>query len=133
MADAASDQVQFVSVELDAARCAAARRVHGASVGVDIRCDDARALLAFGPFDLLVFNAGVGSGKRGGEPFDPCEALTIGGTVVIDDYSPFEEWPPRFAKEIDTNRLWWLRHPALLATEVRVATDVAVVVGRRVS
>jgi hypothetical protein len=63
---------------------------------------------------------------------DPVTWLTFGGTLVIDDFTPLREWPARYHGEIDTGRLYWLTHPALLATEVAFDEDSSTVVARYV-
>jgi hypothetical protein len=49
---------------------------------------------------------------------------------VIDDVTPYEAWPPTYDGRPDAARRHWLAHPALLATEIRVAPDLAVLVAR---
>jgi hypothetical protein len=55
-----------------------------------------------------------------------------GGTVVVDDFTPATGWPPLHEGEVDRARLHWLEHPALRATELRLAPDLSAVVGTRV-
>ena len=54
------------------------------------------------------------------------------GSLVtrIDDFAPMGAWPPRHGDRPDLPRLHWLTHPDLLATELRVAADLAVLVAR---
>ena len=54
-----------------------------------------------------------------------------GGSVVIDDFTPLTEWPPMHEGRPDSARLSWLEHPALLASEVRLAPDLSTIVGTR--
>ena len=122
---------RLTSVERDAGRAETARRVFAGDERVTIVEGDWTAVLADGPFDLLVLD-GAGSGKRGDTPVDVIEALAIGGTVVIDDFTPLVVWPPEHLGGPDRARLHWLEHPALLAAEIRLAPDLSTIVGRRV-
>jgi len=49
--------------------------------------------------------------------------------VVIDDFTPRTGWPPMHANDIDRSRLYWLEHHALLATELRLSTQTATIIG----
>jgi predicted O-methyltransferase YrrM len=132
LASGAGPDVRLVSVESDAMRHAVAQRVFAADDRVTLLCGDWTELAAHGPFDLLVPDGG-GPGKGAEQPLDPAAWLKFGGTLVIDDFAPFTEWPARFLGEPDTARLHWLTHPALLATEITLAADLSTVVARYVS
>lgn len=132
LASGAGPDVRLVSVESDATRHAVAHRVFAADDRVTVLRGDWTELAAHGPFDLLVPDGG-GQGKGGEQPLDPGAWLKFGGTLVIDDFAPFTEWPARFLGEPDTARLQWFTHPAMLATEIRLATNLSAVVARYVS
>ncbi len=51
--------------------------------------------------------------------------------MTVDDYTPFETWPPTFKDSLDESRVFWLDHPEMLATEIRVTPTMAVIVARR--
>ena len=72
-------------------------------------------------------NAGKGADAAAGIG----DLLNLGGTVVIDDFTPATEWPPRHGGEPDRARLQWFEHPTLRATEVKLAPDLAAVVATR--
>ncbi len=131
MVDAARDDVTFVSIEQDGDRVAVARTVFADRANVEILHGDSATIVEQGPFDLLVLDGGPGSGKGDDVPVDPTSCLVPGGLITVDDFTPMSQWPPTHGGEIDTARLHWLTHPALDATEIRVAPDLAVVVGRR--
>jgi len=100
---------------------------------VTIHTGDWRELRPYGPFDLLSLDGG-GHGKRPDAGFaEPEDWLRLGGVVVIDDFAPTTDWPPRHHGEVDHARLRWLDHPRLRATTLRIADDLAVVVGTRVT
>lgn len=128
MASSAPPDARLVSIEHDAER---------AQATADLFRDDRRVTVIHGnwselephaPFDLLVLDGG-GNAKRG-EAATPATWLTPRGTVVIDDFTPSAVWPPLTPEgDIDHARLHWLEHPALYATELHLAPDLATIVG----
>jgi hypothetical protein len=74
---------------------------------------------------------GGGSGKIGA-PIVVDEVLKFGGTLIIDDFTPFVEWPPTHEGRRDEARLFWLNHDKLLATEVRLSEDLSTIVATRI-
>ena len=131
MVSAARPDVNFVSVEREAARVDAARRVFDGYGNVEIVHGDSDVITARGPFDLLVLDGGPGTGKDSSPPVDPLLALAPGGTLTVDDFTPMTSWPPRHDGAVDEPRVHWLTHPELHTTEIRVAADLAVLVCRR--
>ncbi|MDG4788027.1 class I SAM-dependent methyltransferase [Micromonospora sp. WMMD1102] len=121
--------VRVVSVERDAERAERAGKLFAEMPDVTIIRADWTAINDHGPFDLLVVDGG-GNGKKGGA-VDPERMLTPGGVLVIDDFTPLREWPPTHEGAPDRARLSWLEHPALLATEIRLAPDLSTVVAVR--
>jgi len=130
MASEANADTKLFSVETDAERAAAAASVFGGHANVAVLHDDWTALLAYGPFDLLVLDSGAG--KSPDAVVDVTAWLKPGGTVVLDDFTPATEWPPIHQGEPDAVRLYWLEHPLLRATELRLAPDLAAIVGTRI-
>jgi predicted O-methyltransferase YrrM len=130
MLSATNSDTKLYSVEKDNARASACQRLFEDYSNVRIDNDDWPALLKHGPFDLLVLDGG-GSGKRG-VPVAIGEALTFGGTLVIDDFTPFADWPPSHDGGLDEARLHWLEHPNLLATEIRLSRDLSALVATRI-
>lgn len=131
MLTGASEETRFFSVEKDPARAIACQELFRDYDNVSIENDDWKALLAHGPFDLLVLDGG-GSGK-GDAPVLASEALSLGGTIVIDDFTPFDDWPPTHKGERDDARLFWLEHPNLLSTEIRLSSDLSTIVAVRIT
>jgi predicted O-methyltransferase YrrM len=121
---------RLVSVEREPERAAAAAGLFAGEPDVTIRCADWSAILADGPFDLLVLDGG-GAGKGGERPVDPAAALRPQGAIVVDDFTPADRWPPQHAGAPDAARLHWLEHPSLAATELRLTPTLATVVGLR--
>lgn len=130
MVSAARPSVRFVSYEIDAERAAACRHVFQRHSNVEVVHGDASTLFGRGPFDLLVHDGGPGSAKHPGDtPIDPAAVLRPGGLMTVDDFTPSTTWPPTFEGSADAARVHWLQHPDLRCAEVRVAPDLAVVVG----
>ena len=128
---AAAKNVRLVSIERDPIRYDVARRVFAGDNRVTVLCGDWSELARYGPFDLLVLDGG-GQGKGDEPPLDPADWLLPGGTLVIDDFTPFTTWPPEHDGGPDTARLHWLAHPDLLATEIRMTANLATIVARLV-
>ncbi len=128
----ASPEVSFVSIEIDENRARAARAVFADRPNVSVAHGDAGELYERGPFDLLVFDGGWGTGKTGGQRVEIADVVKPYGSFTIDDFSPMRQWPPEFDGQLDAGRHFWLTHPDVLATEVQVAPDMTVLVGLHV-
>ncbi|WP_225850403.1 O-methyltransferase [Streptomyces sp. HPF1205] len=129
LASGAPSGARLISVERDPERARAAADIFRDDDRVEVVQGDWRRIEEQGPYDLLVLDGG-GQGKGDGAA-DPARLLAAGGTVVIDDFTPATTWPPRFGGAPDLPRLHWLEHPALKATQLRLAPDLAVIVGTR--
>lgn len=131
LASGADSSTQIVSVERDPVRADAARELFNETHNVMILDGDWKQILSRAPFDLLVIDGG-GGGKSPTEPaMDPRDALTPFGTVVIDDFTPLQAWPPTHLGRPDTARLHWLTHPDLLSTEVVLCPEMSTIIGIR--
>lgn len=87
--------------------------------------------MEYGPFDLSVVDGG-GAGKMAGDSrLIPRDVFTRGGTIVIDDFSPRDSWPPTYDGSIDEMRVHWLEHPDLFTTEVQITAEVVTLLGSR--
>lgn len=131
LAAGAGPETSLVSVEQDPGRHAAAAELFAGVPNVTLLHGDWTGLAAAGPFDLLVLDGG-GQGKGAEPPLDPHDWLRPWGTLVVDDFTPMSSWPPAFEGAPDAARLHWLRHPDLLATELRLTPGLATVVARYV-
>ncbi|GHI07983.1 transferase [Streptomyces cellostaticus] len=131
LASGAGPGVRLYSVERDPERARLAAEVFAGRPEVTVLNGDWRRIEEYGPFDLLVLDGG-GQGKVPGDaPADVERVLAPGGTVVVDDFTPATGWPPLHEGAPDLARLHWLEHPALRATELRLAPDLSTVVGTR--
>lgn len=130
MVQAAGPATSFVSVELDPARAAGSAQLFADRPNVKVVNGDWRELRAHGPFDVLVLDGG-GKGKEPEDdpPLDPSAGwFALGGTVVLDDFVPVGQ---PGAPAHDPARRYWLEHPVLLSTEVRLSSTLATLVGLR--
>ena len=130
MVSAARPDTRFISVESDADRAASATARFADHPNVTVIEGDAADIWYAHRPDLLVLDGGGGAGKQGDEPIDVRRALAARGTVTVDDLTPTEVWPPQYQGRDDHARLHWLDHPDLHTTEISVAPDMAVLVGR---
>ncbi|RSN54965.1 SAM-dependent methyltransferase [Streptomyces sp. WAC 04229] len=129
LASGARPGVRLLSVERDPERAGVAASVFRDHPRVEILHGDWRRVEEHGPYDLLVLDGG--GQAKGDDAADPSRLLTPGGTLVVDDFTPATTWPPLFDGAPDHPRLHWLDHPALRSTELRLAPDLAVIVGTR--
>ncbi|MEU0945168.1 class I SAM-dependent methyltransferase [Streptomyces canus] len=131
LASGAREGVRLVSVERDPERARVAAEVFADRPDVRILHGDWRRIEEHGPYDLLVLDGG-GTGKTPEDtPADPARLLTPGGRIVVDDFTPAAEWPPRHDGHVDRPRLLWLTHPDLDTVELPLAEDLATLVGTR--
>jgi predicted O-methyltransferase YrrM len=142
MVSAADPDTRLVSIERDPVRAEASRDLFAPYQQVQILTGDWPPLLEHGPFDLLVLDGG-GSGKvLNDSRVEPREGLVLGGSLVIDDWTPWDAWPPTkagpefdalqsAAQQVINSRLHWLKHPDLLASEVRLSPTLSTIVAMR--
>ncbi|WP_406176487.1 O-methyltransferase [Streptomyces canus] len=127
----ARDGVRLLSVERDPERARVAAEVFADRPDVRILHGDWRRIEDHGPYDLLVLDGG-GTGKTPDDtPAGPARLLAPGGRIVIDDFTPASDWPPRHGGSVDRPRVFWLEHPALDTVELPLAEDLATLVGTR--
>lgn len=94
---------------------------------VTVLTGDWRLLEQHAPFDVFFCDGG---GKRD-DPRRVVELLAPGGLLLLDDFTPSPDWPPRFGGEVDELRLFYLTHPDLDATEVLTTPSSSVIVAAR--
>jgi hypothetical protein len=131
MVQATEACTSFVSIERDSAPAAASAALFADHPNVRVQHGDWTELREHGPFDLLVLDGG-GKGKELDDdvPLDPTDGwLAVGGTIVLDDFWSAGE---PGASAHDEARRYWLEHPALRATELRLSPTLATLVGKRV-
>ncbi|MGW1297101.1 O-methyltransferase [Streptomyces sp. NPDC002533] len=118
---------RLVTVERDEEIARRAAGVFADDDRVSVLIGDWRLLERHAPFDVFFCDGG---GKRD-DPEKVVELLAPGGLLVLDDFTPSSQWPPRFEGEVDELRLFYLSHPALDAAEVLTTPTSSVVVAAR--
>jgi predicted O-methyltransferase YrrM len=118
---------RLVTVERDEELARRAAGVFADDSRVGVLTGDWRLLEQHAPFDVFFCDGG---GKRD-DPRRVVELLAPGGILVLDDFTPSAEWPPRFEGEVDELRLFYLTHPELDATEVLTTPRSSAVVAAR--
>jgi predicted O-methyltransferase YrrM len=117
----------LVTVELDPERAAAAGTRLAGLENVELLVGDWREQLrGRGPFELVFFDGGAW--KRDPESQGAqlaVDLLAPGGLLVADDFTPGREGP-------DPARAFLFDHPKLVASEVQVAPEMAVILAARV-
>lgn len=124
----AHPDTHVVCVEKDSKRAERARRtLEGTDVEVlDGGCETLRARA---PFSLLYLSRSTAEQLSRDLAWQLVEP---GGVVVIDDFEPSHQWPPRdFCGAIDTLRQDWLSDERFISSEVAVAPDLAVVLATK--
>lgn len=128
LASALAPGVSLVTIELDAARAAAAGDLVAGMPNVRVLHGDWRELLPHGPFALLFADGGK---AKQHEPDALVAALQLGGLLVLDDLTPEDQWPAEWRGKPDPVREFWLNDPRLAATELLVSPTMAVIVASR--
>ncbi|PNG19541.1 O-methyltransferase [Streptomyces cahuitamycinicus] len=118
---------RLVTVERDQELARRAAGVFAGDSRVSVLTGDWRLLEPHAPFDVFFCDGG---GKRD-DPGRVVELLAPGGILVLDDFTPSAEWPPRFDGEVDDLRLFYLTHPDLDATEVLTTPASSAIVAAR--
>lgn len=130
MVSAAGADTRFVSVEVDDERARRSAELFADRPNVTVLQGDWSSVLDHAPLDLLVLDGGSGKNRAGDQP--AVEAVRVGGSIVIDDFTPWSSWPPRHGGGTDEARMFWLEHPSLAATDIRLAGDLSCIVATRI-
>ncbi|MFJ9884894.1 O-methyltransferase [Streptomyces sp. NPDC091287] len=118
---------RLVTVERDEELAHRAAGVFADDGRVSVLTGDWRLLEQHAPFDVFFCDGG---GKRD-DPEGVVELLAPGGLLILDDFTPSPHWPPRFGGVVDELRLFYLNHPALVATEILTTPVSSTVVAAR--
>lgn len=138
IASAVGLETQIVSVEIDATRAAACQALFAHLPNVTVLHGDWRLIEEYGLFDLLILDGGGGGKRSNDPPADPVPLLKPGGTLVLDDFHPpLKFWPEEAlpsdadGRSVTLARQYWLQHPDLFATEVRVRPEASTILATR--
>ena len=118
---------RLVTVERDEVLARTAAGLFADDERVHVLTGDWRLLEQHAPFDVFFCDGG---GKRDA-PQEVVDLLAPGGILLLDDFTPSPEWPPRFAGTVDELRLFYLTHPDLHATEILTTATTSVVLAVR--
>jgi predicted O-methyltransferase YrrM len=118
-----ADSASFITVERDTERATAVARLFEPYRNVRVLADDWRAVLPFGPFDLLFADGGPqlkgapdGLRQIARDDVDlVLGALRLGGLLVLDDLGPEEDWPAGWRGKSDPALAFWLHEPRVVA------------------
>jgi len=128
LAGALVSDVSLMTVERDPARAATVAALFADVQAVRLLNDEWHALLPHGPFALLFADVPA----KHEEPEALLGVLALGGSIVIDDLTPEEQWPAAWHGRRDPVRDFWLNDPRLIATEIRTTSTTAAIIATRV-
>ncbi len=130
---------RFVTIDSDAHCTHAVRELLHRAPNTRIIHGDWRDILVEGPFDLLFIDAGPakaapGNGETGpGGTDDILQAVQIGGMIVMDDFTPEQQWPEAWRDRSDPLRDYWLNEERLHATEILTTPTTSVILATRIT
>ena len=128
IASGLSPSASFVTVELDSARAERVSELLGNLPNVKVLQGDWRDILRYAPFSLLFVDAKPAKLEYAG---DIVRAMSPGGLVVLDDFTPEEQWPPEWQGKPDPVRDFWLNDPRLAAIEIGVTASSSLILAVR--
>lgn len=119
---------RIVTAELDARLAQAAAEIFTDDPAVEVLEADWSRLHDRGPYSLVFMDSGDPESVRVDAVVD---LLEPGGVVVLDEVVPCEQWPPISHGRVDVLREHWLTDERVIAVEVMIAPDAAVLVATR--
>ena len=119
---------KILTAELNPKLAGAAAEIFEDDPQVEVLAADWSTLADKGPFSLLYLDSGDPSAVRVDAVAD---LVDEGGIVVLDDFTPCEQWPPVFHGRVDTLREEWLTDERFTTVEVMVANDAATLIATR--
>jgi predicted O-methyltransferase YrrM len=90
---------------------------------------DWKEVIKEGPFQFIFADAAAVKLAEASELYD---ILDIGGTLLMDDFTPEEHWPDEWKGKPDEVRGFWLNHEGLMATEVYLTPMSSAIIAVRV-
>lgn len=119
---------KILTAELNPKLAGAAAEIFEDDPQVEVLAADWSTLADKGPFSLLYLDSGDPSAVRVDAVAD---LVDEGGIVVLDDFTPCQQWPPVFHGRVDTLREEWLTDERFTTVEVMVANDAATLIATR--
>jgi predicted O-methyltransferase YrrM len=128
--DAMGPEAVFVTVERDADRSAAAKRLFEDQPNVNVVQGDWHEVLPpEAPFDLLFFDGGawkrLPASDVANESRQALELVSPGGMIVIDDLTPEALWPAEWRGRPDPARDVWLNREDIVVSELLTTPQTA--------
>jgi predicted O-methyltransferase YrrM len=123
-----SDETRILTAELDDKLAGAAAEIFVDDPQVEVRSADWSTLSDQGPFSLLYLDSGDPTSVRVDAIAD---LVDEGGIVVLDDFTPCEQWPPVAYGRVDTLREEWLTDDRFTTVEVMVASDASTLIATK--
>jgi predicted O-methyltransferase YrrM len=124
--DGLSSTVNFVTVELDAARATAVAELFSTYANVRVLSGDWKRIRDYAPF-VLVFDDAADA--KTGDPTALVEMMSPGGLVVMDNLTPHHLWTPEQRGQYsggDPIRQFWLGDARVIGVEVPVTAAESV-------
>ena len=122
------EEAKILTAELNPKLAEAAAEIFADDPQVEVRTADWSTLSDQGPFSLLYLDSGDPDAVRVDAVAD---LVDEGGIVVLDDFTPCEQWPPIHLGRVDTLREEWLTDDRFTTVEVMVAPDAATLIATR--
>lgn len=122
--------VQLVTVEMDRERAEAAQRLLAAYSNARVIHGDWHEMLQQGPFRLLFVDIRA---AKDHESDLVIESLAPRGLAVVDDLTPGGLRAQAGTEPVDPVRKFWLTDTRLVASEIVVSPDEAVIVAARLA
>lgn len=127
IASALRPGAHLLTIDRDASLTESATVLFAGDDRVTVLGGDWTQLAAHGPFSLLFVDGGA---KQDG-PDAVADLVGAGGTVVLDDFTPSDSWPPVYRGRVDSLREAWLTDGRFVSAEVAVTSDAAVLLATR--
>ncbi|MBO9520099.1 MAG: cytidine deaminase [Nocardioidaceae bacterium] len=118
----------ILTAELDEKLAVAAQEIFTDDPQVEVLAADWSTLRNKGPFSLLFLDP---SSPEDASVDSVVDLVESGGIVVLDDFTPCEQWPPLTLGRVDTLRETWLTDERFTAVEVMVAPDASVLIATK--
>ncbi|WP_134767315.1 class I SAM-dependent methyltransferase [Nocardioides sp. 1609] len=132
------EKARIVTAELNPKLAQAAAEIFVDDPQVEVLAADWSTLLDKGPFSLLFLDSGQqdagwsDGGRTSAVGVDAvADLVEDGGIVVLDDFTPCEQWPPITYGRVDTLREQWLTDERFTAVEVMVASDASTIIATK--
>jgi predicted O-methyltransferase YrrM len=122
------EKARIITAEVDPKLAGAAAEIFRDDPLVEVLAADWSTLRDKGPYSLLYLDSGDPAAVGVDAVADLVED---GGIVVLDDFTPCEQWPPIFHGRVDTLREHWLTDERFTTVEVMVAPDASTVIATK--